>query len=89
MWSAKHWRALIMATLELFGTKSCPYTQEMREWLEFKGTDFVEYDVEDDLVARDRLRSLANGQRTVPMLVEDGKVVQVGWQGHGCIVSVE
>lgn len=61
----------------------------MREWLEFKGTDFVEYDVEDDLVARDRLRSLANGQRTVPMLVEDGKVVQVGWQGHGCIVSVE
>ncbi len=61
----------------------------MREWLEFKGTDFVEYDVEDDLAARDRLRSLANGQRTVPILVEDGKVVQVGWQGHGCIVSVE
>jgi hypothetical protein len=21
----------------------------------------------------------------VPILVEDGKVVQVGWQGHGCI----
>lgn len=78
-----------MATLELFGTKSCPYTQEMREWLEFKGTDFVEYDVEENLAARDRLRSLANGQRKVPMLVEDGKVVQVGWQGHGCIVSVE
>jgi glutaredoxin len=78
-----------MATLELFGTKSCRYTQEMREWLEFKGTDFVEYDVEDDLEARDRMRSLASGQRTVPILVEDGKVVQVGWQGHGCIVSVE
>jgi NifU-like protein involved in Fe-S cluster formation len=25
----------------------------------------------------------------VPILVEDGKVVQVGWQGHGCIISVE
>lgn len=78
-----------MATLELFGTKSCPYTQEMREWLEFKGAEFMEYDVEDDLAARDRMRSLANGQRTVPMLVENGKVIQVGWQGHGCIVSVE
>jgi mycoredoxin len=78
-----------MPTLELFGTKSCPYTQEMREWLEWKGTEFVEYDVEADLVARDRMRSLANGQRTVPMLVEGDKVVQVGWQGHGCIVSVE
>lgn len=78
-----------MATLELFGTKSCPYTQEMREWLEFKGAEFREYDVEDDLVARDRMRSLAKGHRTVPMLVESGKVIQVGWQGHGCIVSVE
>src|ERR1700722_14841673 len=77
-----------MPTLELFGTKSCPYTQEMREWLEWKGTEFVEYDVEADLAARDRMRSLANGQRTVPMLVEGDKVVQVGWQGHGCIVSV-
>ena len=39
-----------------------------------------------DLAARDRMRALAGGQRTVPMLVEDGKVVQIGWQGHGCIV---
>ena len=78
-----------MPNFELFGTRSCPYTQEMREWLEWKGTEFVEYDVEADLAARDRMRSLANGQRTVPLLVEGDKVVQVGWQGHGCIVSVE
>jgi glutaredoxin len=78
-----------MPMLELFGTKGCPYTQEMREWLEWKGTDFVEYDVEANLAARDRMRSLANGQRTVPMLVEGNRVLQIGWQGHGCIVSVE
>ena len=29
----------------------------------------------------------SGGQRTVPILVEDGKVVQVGWQGHGCLVD--
>lgn len=78
-----------MAMLELFGTKSCPYTQEMRQWLEWKGSDFVEYDVEADSAARERLRALANGQRTVPILVEGDKVVQIGWQGHGCIVSLE
>ncbi len=78
-----------MAILELYGTKTCQYTQEMREWLEWKGTEFVEYDVEADPAARDRMRSLANGQRTVPILVDGGKVVQVGWQGRGCIVSVE
>jgi glutaredoxin len=78
-----------VAILELYGTKSCQFTQEMREWLEWKGTEFVEYDVEADRAARDRMRSLANGQRTVPILVDGDKVLQIGWQGRGCIVSVE
>ena len=77
-----------MARLELFGTKSCPYTQEMREWLEWKGREFVEHDVEADSAARERLLALAAGQRTVPVLVEDGKVVQIGWQGRGYVVGV-
>jgi glutaredoxin len=78
-----------MAMLELYGTKGCPYTQELREWLEWKGTEFVEYDVEEDLAARDRMRSLADGQRTVPILVEGNKVIQVGWQGRGCLLAME
>ena len=75
-----------MAKLELYGTRSCPYTQEMREWLEFRGTEFVEYDVDADRAARERIRALAIGQRTVPVLVEDGKVLQSGWQGRGCVL---
>ena len=75
-----------MAKLELYGTRSCPYTHEMREWLEFRGTEFVEYDVDEDRVARERVRALANGQRTVPILVEDGKISQIGWQGRGCVL---
>jgi len=76
-----------VAKLELFGTARCPHTSEMRDWLEWKRSDFVEYDVEVDPVARGRMREIASGQRTVPILVENGKVVQVGWQGHGCIVD--
>lgn len=75
-----------MAKLELYGTRSCPYTQEMREWLEFRGTEFVEFDVDADRDARERIRTLANGQRTVPILVEDGKISQIGWQGRGCVL---
>jgi glutaredoxin len=75
-----------VAKLELYGTRTCPYTQEMREWLEFRGTEFVEYDVDEDREARERVRTLANGQRTVPILVEDGKISQVGWQGRGCVL---
>lgn len=76
-----------MAKLELFGTARCPHTGEMRDWLEWKRSEFVEYDVEADPAARSRMRELAAGQRTVPILVEDGKVIQVGWQGRGCIVD--
>ena len=78
-----------MAKLELYGTRSCPYTQEMREWLEFRGREFVEYDVDADRAARERVRALASGQRTVPVLVEDGKVVEIGWQGRGCVLPGE
>ena len=75
-----------MAKLELYGTARCPHTGEMREWLEFRGCDFVEYDVERDRDAFARLRALS-GQRLVPVLMEDGKLVQSGWQGRGCVVG--
>jgi glutaredoxin len=76
-----------VAKLELYGTARCPHTGEMRDWLEWKRSDFIEYDVEADSAARARLREIARGQRTVPILVEDGKVIQVGWQGHGCMID--
>jgi glutaredoxin len=76
-----------MPTVELFGTAGCPYTSEMREWLEWKNADFIEYDVETDSHARARMHRVAQPPFTVPLLVEDGKVIQVGWQGRGCVVG--
>jgi glutaredoxin len=78
-----------MANLELYGSARCPYTQELREWLEWTRCDFTEYDVEADPDARTRMHELDSSVRTVPVLVEDGKVIQVGWQGRGCIVEPE
>jgi glutaredoxin len=76
-----------MSVLELYGSSTCPYTQEMRDWLEWRNREFYEYDVETDLEANARLRTLNGGSRSVPVLVEDGKVIQVGWQGRSCIVG--
>jgi glutaredoxin len=75
-----------MAKLELYGTASCSYTEELREWLEWNRREFVEYDVDADPEARARMISLS-ASRTVPVLVEDGKIVQIGWHGRGCIVG--
>lgn len=76
-----------MPSIELYGTESCPYTRDLREWLEMRRTEFTEYDVESDPGARERMRALVGAQRTVPILVEDGKLVQVGWQGRGCTIG--
>ncbi|HUO28412.1 MAG TPA: Uxx-star family glutaredoxin-like (seleno)protein [Bryobacteraceae bacterium] len=76
-----------MSRYELYGTGRCPYTREMRDWLELRGLDFVEYDVEQDAAALVRMQSLSGGQRAVPVLVEQGRVVEVGWQGRTCLIG--
>jgi mycoredoxin len=77
----------LTARLELFGTASCPYTAELREQLEWDGREFADHDVEADAAALSRMVALTGGKTTVPVLVEDGRVVQVGWQGRGCMVA--
>jgi glutaredoxin len=72
---------------ELFGTSSCPFTQEMRAWLEWKGLEYKEYDVETDREARARMIAISGGRRAVPILAENGDVVQIGWQGRSCPVD--
>jgi glutaredoxin 3 len=72
--------------IELYTTAGCPYSEAAREDLEWRGMDFVEYDVEKDQQARTRMLELTGGTRTVPVIVEEGKPVQVGWMGRGCAV---
>jgi glutaredoxin 3 len=76
-----------MASFELFGAARCQYTRDLREWLELRRAEFVEYDVEADAEARRRMREYVGAARTVPVLIEDGKIAQVGWQGRGCVVG--
>jgi glutaredoxin len=75
--------------LELFGTSRCPHTEEMRDWLERRHCAFMEYDVETNPDACRRMREISGGARNVPLLAEDGKVVQIGWQGRSCIVDLQ
>ena len=71
--------------LELYGAASCPFTAEMRSQLECEGRPFIEYDLETDDAARIRLVTMT-GQRMVPTLVQDGRVIAVGWHGRVCLV---
>ena len=75
-----------MKPIELYTTAGCPYSEAAREDLEWRGVDFIEYDVEWDEEALGRMLGLTGGNRTVPVIVEEGKPVQVGWMGRGCAV---
>ena len=77
-----------MPKVELFGMASCPFTNEMRAWLDWNKRDYVEYDVESDSEARARMLAITGGERTVPVLVEGGKATQIGWRGRGCLLNV-
>jgi glutaredoxin 3 len=72
--------------VELYTTADCPYSAAAREDLEWRGVGFVEYDVERDREAYERMLELTGGNRTVPVIVEEGKPIQIGWMGRGCFV---
>jgi glutaredoxin 3 len=74
--------------VELFGAAGCPYTSELREHLLWNRVDFTEYDVEADPSARARLLSLIGGRAAVPVLVENGRVKEIGWRGRSCALAV-
>lgn len=74
------------AVAELYTTAWCPHCAAAREALEWRGTPFVERDVERDPGARARLAELTGGVPAVPTLVEPGKPAQVGWEGRSCVV---
>lgn len=72
--------------IEIYMTAHCPYCAAAREDLEWRGAAFVEYDVEQDAEARARMLLLTGGARTVPVIVEEGQPVKLGWMGRGCFV---
>jgi glutaredoxin 3 len=71
---------------ELYMIQSCPFCAAAREDLEWRGVAFVAYDVESDREAYDRMLQITGGSRTVPVIVEHGKPVKIGWEGRGCFV---
>lgn len=73
--------------LVLFGSASCPYTAQVREDLEWRREPFVEYDVDANEQALEQMLRLTGGDRTIPVLSDGDRVVQVGYEGRGCYAN--
>jgi glutaredoxin len=76
-----------MANVELYGASTCPYTRELREQLRWRRVRFTEYDVEQDAGALARLEAALGAGCGVPVVMEDGRVTEIGWRGRTCLVG--
>jgi glutaredoxin 3 len=64
--------------IEIFGKDSCPYTMAAVEAYKARGAQYI--NVKKDPAALERMLQLTKGRRSVPVIVEDGKVT-IGYGG--------
>ena len=73
--------------IEVFGTRSCRFTEELLDDLDWQGREYRVHLVDEDAAALRRLAQLVESPVMVPVLVEDGEVKEIGYQGRGCYVQ--
>jgi len=56
------------AKVEIYTWKTCPFCIRAKSLLRTKGVEFVEYSIDGDEAARDKMAERANGRRSVPQI---------------------
>ncbi len=65
--------------LVIYTKPGCPYCQQARDHYDSEGVSFTDYDAQNDRSRRAEMLAFANGDPTVPCIVQDGKYLQSGW----------
>ena len=60
---------------KMYGAKTCSQCAQARPYLETKGVEYEEIDVDDTPGAEDEVKRLTGGQRLTPVFVIDGEVI--------------
>jgi glutaredoxin 3 len=66
-------------SLVIYTKPGCPYCQQARDYYNSKGISFVDRDAQTNRKYRAEMFKYADGDPTVPCIVEDGKHKQSGW----------
>ena len=65
--------------LVLYTKPGCPYCQQARDHFNAQGEAFIEYDAQNDKARQIEMLEYSGGDRTVPVVVRDGRFMQSGW----------
>lgn len=72
-----------MLKVKIYTKPGCPYCQKAREFYTGQGIPFEDLNAQDNLKYREEMLAASHGDPTVPVIVEDGKLKQIGWEGRG------
>jgi glutaredoxin 3 len=70
-------------SLIIYTKPGCPYCAKAREHYTQLGIPFEDRNAQDNMDYRKLMLSMSDGDPTVPVIVEDGHLKQIGWEGRG------
>ncbi|MDJ0532032.1 MAG: glutaredoxin 3 [Xenococcaceae cyanobacterium MO_207.B15] len=56
------------ATVEIYTWEYCPFCIRAKALLDKKGVEYIEYAIDGDEVAREKMAERANGKRSLPQI---------------------
>ncbi|MEH2015262.1 glutaredoxin 3 [Nostoc sp.] len=56
------------ANVEIYTWRTCPFCIRAKSLLNNKGVEFIEYSIDGDEVARNKMAQRANGRRSLPQI---------------------
>ena len=65
--------------LVLYTKPGCPYCQQARDHYHKHGTEFIDYDAQNDKARQREMLEYSGGDVTVPCIVVDGAYIGSGW----------
>lgn len=72
-----------MSEVVMYTKPGCPYCAKAKDWYNAKGLAFTEKNAQDNREYRKEMFSFSDNNPTVPVIVEDGQLKQIGWEGRG------
>ncbi len=72
-----------MAEVIIYTKPGCPHCAKAMSWYAAQGIAFDERNAQDNLAYRKEMFKFSNNDPTVPVIVIDGRLKQIGWEGRG------
>lgn len=72
-----------MSEVVMYTKPRCPYCAKAKDWYNEKNIAFTEKNAQDNREYRKEMFAFSDNNPTVPVIVEDGKLKQIGWEGRG------